>query len=177
MFDTPQLPLTGGTLVACAAYSAVSLLVTGPIVGERTIEKAGWSRQCEAGLEAEITAQRPAPRIIPRTDCQSILGGWMPELGRLCRDLGNPDFGGPAADLLREQERLRQEAEEQRVANAAARSGTRCSCAAAVFVEEQRLSLALYAGSARLITPAPIKDLQSELTRALHGPACVLTTK
>ncbi|MEZ5766181.1 MAG: hypothetical protein R3D69_19335 [Xanthobacteraceae bacterium] len=101
-----------------------------------------------------------------------MLGAFMPELGRICDQYGNPDLSMGAGDVLREKERQLREAEERRIADAAANSGSRCACAAAVFLEEQRIPLALYAGSARLITPAPIKNLRSELSAALNAPQC-----
>ena len=173
-FDPQTLPVGGGVLVAGLIYAGASYFVTGPLIGERMIAKSDWSQSCEVSLAAQIETQRTPPKIIPKTDCSSLLGRWMPELNRLCQQYGNPDFGGPTVEVLRQQESQRQEAEARRLAQVAANSGSRCSCATAVFVEEQRVSLALYAGSGRLITPAPIQNLKSSLTTALHAPLCAL---
>lgn len=170
--DISGVGIGGSVVLAAAAYAAVSVLVTGQVVGERTIEKSSWDSACRANIVASIEREREPPKIIPPTDCRSLMGAFLPELGRLCDQYGNPDFSMGARQALQEQERVRREAEERRIAEAARNSGSQCSCAAAVFVEEQRIPLALYAGSARLITPAPIKNMTSELSAALNAPQC-----
>ena len=172
MLQPDSLPVGGGTLVAAIAWAGLSYVVTGPLVGERMIARSNWQEQCRSGIEQQVEAERTAPTILPDTDCRSILGGILPELDEICRQIGNPDLGGPGAIALREQERLRHEAEEKRIAHAAATAGSRCACASSVFIEEQRVALALHAGSARLVTPMPVKHLTSELMRTLTGPAC-----
>lgn len=172
MFGENSLPLGGSVIVGLFAYAAVSAFVTGPMIGTRMIEQSGWHESCPAALRADIEAQVSPSQPIPRMDCQSMLGRFMPELGTFCRELGNPDFGGPMTGAMREQERLRREAEERRLSAAASRSASACSCAANVFLEEDRIAFALHAGSARLITPPEITSLESSLGRALRGPSC-----
>lgn len=170
--DTTNLPIGGGVLLAAAAYVATSVFITGPFVAERTIElKSNWAAICERNLRLEISKRRSPPKIIPRTDCQSIFGQFMPELGQLCRQYGNPDFGGHTTQLLREQERLRQQVEERRLNRLAAQSGSRCECAASVV--SQNKDWALTAGSLRLVSPPSTNvNLNSELSHALNSPRC-----
>lgn len=171
MYSDSSVPIGGSLLLAGLAYAGLNLFVTGPLIGDRLIEKSGWYETCPAALHAEIQAQREPPPIIPRTDCQSLMGGIMPELGALCREYGNPDFGGPMSGMLREQERQRLEAEERRMNLAAAKSEDACTCAANVLLEE-RLAFAIHAGSARQITPPTVASLDSSLARSLHSSAC-----
>ncbi len=166
----PNLPISGGVLIASLLYAGTSVFVLGPLVAERTIEKSNWNATCEAGLQADIEAQRSPPKIIPRTDCQSTIGAFMPELAKLCNHYGNPDFGGPMTSLLKQQENLRQQAEERRLAVAASQSSSQCDCAAALVAQDQ--AWAIHAGSLRLITPPQVNTLSSELTRALNTPHC-----
>ena len=174
MFGENSLPIGGSLLVGILAYAGVAAFVTGPVIGARMIEKSGWYQSCSAALRAEIGAQASPGQVIPRMDCQSLLGGFMPELGALCREYGNPDFGGPMNGMMREQERLRREAEERRLSLAASRSDDACSCAANVLLEDDRTAFALHAGSARLITPPEVTSLESSLMRSLRGPSCAL---
>tara|TARA_R110002074_G_scaffold32434_1_gene90646 strand:- start:231 stop:761 length:531 start_codon:yes stop_codon:yes gene_type:complete len=173
-YDTSNLPIGGMTIIAFLIYALISLFVMGPTIGERTVQQSDWGATCRSSIRAEISAQKEPPTIIPRTDCQSVLGGFLPELGALCRQYGNPDFGGPMSDVLREQERARQAAEERRLENAAAKSGSACECAASLFLEEERVALAIYAGSARQITPPAIKSMKNSLSRALNSPLCAM---
>jgi hypothetical protein len=170
--DTTNLPIGGSVILAGAVYVATSLFITGPLVAKRTIDlKSNWNAICERNLKAEISERRSPPKIIPRTDCQSILGQFMPELGQLCRQYGNPDFGGYSTQLLRQQERLRQQAEERRLAKLATQSGSRCECAASAV--SQNKDWALTAGSLRLVSPPSTNvNLKSELTHALNSPRC-----
>jgi hypothetical protein len=172
-FESSALPFSPNLILSVVAFAGLSAFVTGPMIGTRMIEQSGWHESCPAALRAEAEAQASPSQPIPSLDCQSMLGGLMPELGTLCRELGNPDFGGPMTGVMREQERLRREAEERRLNAAASRSASACSCAANVFLEDDRIAFALHAGSARLITPPEITSLESSLERALRGPSCM----
>lgn len=172
MLGENSLPIGGSLLVGLLAYAGVAAFITGPVIGARMIEKSGWYQSCPAALRSEVAAQASPGQVIPRMDCRSLLGGIMPELGALCREYGNPDFGGPMTGMMREQERLRREAEERRLSLAASRSHDVCSCAANVLLEDDRTAFALHAGSARLITPPEVASLESSLVRSLRGPSC-----
>lgn len=171
MNDFSSLPVGGGLILAVALYIGLSMLATGPLVAERSIEKLGWSQMCEANLRAEISARKSPKRIIPKFDCNSIFGVWHPEFRKICNQHGNPNFGGPASSILETQEKMRQELEERRLSHAASKSLTRCSCAATI-VASDRVPWATHAGSLRLVTPPQVRNLKSELVRALHSPHC-----
>ena len=172
MFGENSLPIGGSVLVGLLAYAGISAFITGPTIGARMIEKSSWYESCPAALRSEFAAQAEPGQVIPRMDCQSLLGSFMPELGALCREYGNPDFGGPVTGMMREQERLRREAQTRRLDHATAQSSNMCSCAANVLLEEDRTAFALHAGSARLITPPEVAALESSLVRSLRSPAC-----
>lgn len=171
MNDFSNLPVSGGTLMMAAAYVAVAFVITGPLIAERSIKKLGWSHICKSDLRAEMSARKAPKGMIPKLDCNSVLGVWHPQFRQVCERHGNPDFGGPATAILTMQEKLRQEAEDRRLSYAASQSQSRCSCAATI-VASDRIPWATYAGSMRLIAPPQIKNLQSELIRALHSPHC-----
>ena len=174
MMNESSLPIGGSLLVAIVVYVLISLFVTGPLIGGRVIENSSWHRVCPSTIRAEIESRRAPRQVMPPTDCQSIFGSFMPELGAICRRHGNPDFGGPITSIAREQERARREAEDRRIGLAAAQSSDACTCAANVFLEEERVALAIHAGSARLITPPEISSLNASLARSLRTPACNL---
>ncbi len=169
-FETSALPISGGVLVAGFIYAGASLFILGPLVAERTIEASDWSQQCQAGLQAEIEATRTPEKIIPQMDCRSTLGSFLPELAKICDQYGNPDFGGPASSLLRQQEKVRRAAEEKRLALTASQSTSRCDCAANVVAQDR--NWAIHAGSLRLISPPQVTRLSSELSRALQSSHC-----
>lgn len=171
-FNTSDLPISGGVLLAGVIYIGVSLFVTGPMVATRTIEKSDWKHVCNDGITSAIEAQRTPLKVIPRTDCRSLLGGFMPELGNLCDQYGNPDFGGSTAQVLREQERRRVEAEENRLAALASKSESACGCAASIVAQDR--GWALHAGTFRIVTPPSVKHLDSELHGALQSSHCAL---
>ncbi len=169
--DTSNLPISGGVIVAGLVYAGIVTFGLAPMVAKRTIERSNWTPICKAGLQAEIYAKRSPPRFIPRTDCRSIFGSFMPELGALCSKYGNPDFGGPAKQMMQAQERARQEFEKRRLARIASTTTSRCECASAIVSEKR--SWAIYAGSFRLITPASVgNNLNNSLVRALRSTQC-----
>ena len=172
MNDFSGLPISGSLLVTGAVYVAVSMMVTGPLVAERSIEKLGWNQICKTTLRADISARKAPKPVIPKLDCRSTLGAFLPELAKICDRYGNPDFGGPATAVMQQQEKLRRELEERRLSHAASKNLSRCSCAASL-VASDRVHWATYAGSMRLISPLQVRSLESELVRALHSPHCV----
>jgi hypothetical protein len=92
---------------------------------------------------------------------------------RVCTEHGNPEFKLPFQDQVQAQERALHEAKQRRLEMRAAQSGSRCACAASLTLEN-RTSWALYAGSARLVSPPDVVHLDAALTRALHSPHCAL---
>lgn len=171
--DLNSLPLSGSFVLALIAYGLISVFGTGQLVGERLIEKSDWPVQCEATLVGELKSRQPATPFVPKLDCNSIFGTWFGREGKqLCRNHGN--FNLPFVDQLQAQQNRLAQANEQRFANAASKTKTRCACAASLTLEKQRIAFGLHAGSLRLMTPAPVQNLNSELSTALHAPACAL---
>lgn len=149
MFDLQHLPLGGGLVLTAAGYAAISYLVTGPLIGERTIARSGWAQACPAALHAGA-ARATTPT--PRQNCRTIVGAMAQEFAPFCDLLAVVPPVEPAP---------RQTVSPQ----------TRCACAASRTLDH-RTAWALYAGSARLVTPPTIKALDSTLTQALHAPPC-----
>lgn len=167
--DASTLPNSPTIILTAAVIAALSAFVFGPEIARREIAHSDWGANCETELRADLEATRAPRQVIPNgTDCSSTLGMFFPELRDICYQLGNPD---PAA-AARAAERRAREAEEARIRRMAARSGSRCACAETVYIEEERVSLALYAASGRLITPSSVENRQAALSRALNAPAC-----
>lgn len=173
MFDLQNLPVSGGLVLACAAYAGASFFVTGPMIAERTIAKSDWAEICPAELNAEVATQKPPEPIVPRMDCVTAFGWMGHEFEQLCNGFGNPELKTPEQRMAEAQERALYEAKQRQLEQRAAQSPSRCACAANVALED-RTAWALYAGSARLITPAPVKNLDNTLVQALHTPHCTL---
>lgn len=146
--DTNGLPISGGLMVAIILYVLASMFVTGQVVGERTIAASNWGRQCQTVLQAELRAQTPEPTFTPQLDCNSIFGMFGPQGRALCRRHGDV-LKIPFVDQLQDLQRRKQELQERRFALAASKTGSRCGCAVSLTLEQQRVSLAIYAGSSR----------------------------
>ncbi|WP_143025706.1 hypothetical protein [Paracoccus isoporae] len=165
--DTSSLPISGGGLLALALYAGASLWA-GQLVGQREIERSGWVEACDAGLRAELADQLASRSARPDARCSSVIGRWHPDLARLCQQVGNPDLAGAA----RRAEQHARELENRRLSRAAAGARGRCQCAKDVYLQERLIALGLYAGSARLVSLAPVSGMEGELRRNLSGPYC-----
>ena len=173
--DGSGLPITGGLFVTCALYAGLSLFVTGPVVGERTIDRMGWTEQCAAHIRAGVEVERPAAPAVPKLGCNELFGMWFGREGaEFCAVHGGVFADNPINRALDAAEGAGREVQRKRMEYAASRAGSRCDCAATVTLEARRLPLAIYAGSARLITPPSIRRLGSDLDAALNGPACAM---
>ncbi len=150
MFDPQNLPLSGGLILAAAAYAAISFFATGPLIAERAIAKSGWAEACPAALNVNA-ARQVTPT--PQQNCQAIVGMVAREFAPFC-------------DLLNVVPQAGTSSPSQTVS-----LQTRCSCAASVTLE-RRTAWALYAGSARLVTPPAIKNLDATLAQALNTLPC-----
>ncbi|MCF6277218.1 MAG: hypothetical protein L3J16_00495 [Anaerolineales bacterium] len=165
--DASTLPISPIFVIAAVGYAAVSALITGPEIATREITNSDWQTICQSELITELETTRRADRIIPQVpDVGGMICAVYPELSDLCAMIPDPNAGVRAAE-----ERLRA-VEAERLRQAAMGTGDQCSCAQAVYVEDQRLSLALYAASGRLITPPSVKNRAESLSRPLHSPAC-----
>ena len=171
MPDLSSLPVSAGLVLGLILYAGVSLFGTGPLVGERLIERVDWDAQCHRELVADLKARTPSAPPVPKLGCRSVFGGLFGRDGqRLCERHG--DFALPGLDQLAAHRRRLEEQRRQRLQRAAARTGSQCRCAANLTLEKRRTAFALHTGSLRLMTPAPVRDLRHELTASLADPLC-----
>lgn len=167
MFDYTNMPVAGVPLAAGLFYTAASLFLTGPLVGERMIAKMDWAHQCARHIRVE--AEASAKPATPKIGCNELIGAWLGRDGaRLCAVLDK----SPIGQTLRSAEDAKREMQQRRFEYAAARAGSRCECAISTTLENRRVPLAIYAGTARLVTPPSVKLLQSDLVSSLNAPSC-----
>jgi len=171
MFFDPQSSLIGGSLAGSViVYGLLSAFATGPEILHRESEKIGWRQSCERIVKAELAENAPAPAFVPKVDPSAALDKLFgPRWNNPLRDMLAPveDIAGQAlayADQLQTMNRMKLKRQSEVV-------GSRCSCAV-IMLGEERLSLALYAGTGRLITPSVFKNLESELHASLRSPKC-----
>lgn len=167
MVDFTNMPVAGGALAAGLFYAGASLFLTGPLVGERMIAKMDWALQCARYIRAEAESS-PNPSM-PKIGCNELFGMWLGREGaRLCQILDE----SPIGQTLRSAEDAKREMQQRRFEYAAARAGSRCECAISTTLENRRVPLAIYAGTARLVTPPSVKLLQSDLVSSLNASSC-----
>lgn len=168
-----QSPASGGSVTAWAAiYAALSLYVTGPLVGERTIDRLGWMDNCSRALTQRAAPTAPSQNM-PELNCQGLLG-WMGDQGRaFCQHYGNPAL--PDIRGLKDLESPHR-SNAERWLGLSEESSSKCQCAANVTLSRERVAFALYAGSARLISPAPVRTLSQELETSLNSAVCNVRT-
>ena len=177
MFIDPQSATSGGgAALALILYAAGSMFVTGPLVVARSVEKSGWVARCERSVQDEIRSRASTQVTPPTMNCDVILGSMDPRVRELMGKFG-ADAACKAMDLKRQQDELAQQAQARLVQSALEQSGSRCACAVSHLAENKRVAIGLYAGTARLITPAAIRNLNAHLKAALHAPACKLLTE
>lgn len=165
--DASTLPISPIFVIAAVVYGAVSALISGPEIASREIARSNWQAACQAALQAQIETTRRPERVIPQVpDVGGLLCGAFPEMADLCAMIPDPNAA------MRETERRLQEAEDARIRQASSGSADACTCAEQVYTSSERLSLALYAGSGRLITPQSVEHREAGLMRALRSPAC-----
>lgn len=169
MIDVTQLG-GGSALLSIAFYVAFSYFASGQLIGDRTIQKSDWALTCQQALGRDAKAQIPPPDFVPRLDCNGLLGLFGEEGRAVCRRHGNPSL--PFLDQVLEQKRRMENFQKERLEAAIASTAGRCDCARAHMLETQATAWALYAGSARLITPPAIKNLKASLITSLGAPLC-----
>lgn len=173
--ENGSLPITGGALLAVLLYGATSLFVTGPLVGERMVEKLEWGAQCTRHLRAEVEAAEPPARIMPQLGCNELLGSMFGQEGAwFCARHGSRFTDNPVSRMLDATDRTARAAQQKRMHHAASKAGSRCECAVTTTLEARRVPFAIHAGSARLITPSSVRLLESELVSSLNTPACAM---
>ena len=112
-FDTTNLPIGGGFLLAGLAYIGISMFVTGPVVGERTIAKSGWDARCQTVLRSELAANQPAPQFAPKIGCETLFGFYGEQGKAFCRYYGG-QFKLPLLDQLEQHKRRLRELKRKR---------------------------------------------------------------
>ncbi len=168
--DFSGLPFSGGIVIAGLIYAGASMLITGPTIGERVIEKSNWAPRCERVLQETTILENPAPVPAPLPDCSSLLGALFGADGaEFCGAYGG--LLSPLTSQIEAQERKLADANQKRIELAASQSASRCSCAQTLVLED-RTSWALYAGSFRLVTPSAVRNLDGQLMSALSSPVC-----
>lgn len=172
MMEQITPPVSGSVFAIAAIYTAVSLLITGPEIGRRTIEKQNWSGRCETQVVRSVRQQKPDLQSVPKLpDCNSFMGAFAgPDSTALC-GLFQPLLENPLLNEVEAQNRKLMSAYRNRVAGAAATAKSKCSCAANVVLE-QRVPWAIYAGSLRGIEPSEVRNLDARLKAALSSPVC-----
>lgn len=169
--------LPGGTVaVAAIAYVAFSGTVSGPEIGNRMIEQSGWPARCETTIREEIMSRAPTAYQEPKIGCEMTFGLVVPN-ANFCDRHQDFTLEHPLIDMVFDQHRRVVEADRARVAARADKAGSQCSCAHQMFLEERRWDLALYVGSAGLVTPPALNDLDASLSHALRSPHCALTVE
>jgi hypothetical protein len=169
MIDLTQIG-GGSAFIGAAFYAAFSYFASGPLIGDRTIQKSDWALTCQQALQDEVKLRTPPPAFVPRLDCNGLLGLFGAEGHEVCRRHGNPSL--PFLDQFLEQKRRLDDFQKQRLEAAIASTTSRCDCARAHMLETKASAWALYAGSARLVTPPAIKNLKSSLMTSLNAPLC-----
>lgn len=165
--DMNTLPVSPVFVLAAAGYAAVSVFVTGPEIAAREMDRSDWQATCQTTLVQELETTRAPEAVIPEVpNVGGLLCTFAPEFRDLCALIPDPNV------YAREAERRLQAAETARIAAAASHVGDQCKCAQQVYLDTERLSLALYAASGRLISPKPVTDRDAALTKALRSPVC-----
>lgn len=172
--DISSFPINPLAVISVAIYVAFSAKVSGPEIIDRELQRDGWYATCEAELRADIdTWHGPEPLRTPKLDCEATFGVIYGDQGKaFCDKYGNFNIPIPGLNLLEDQQRRAREAEERRIARAAANTASTCTCAQEIFTASERVAVAIYAASGRIISTSALKNREAGLSRALRSPAC-----
>lgn len=167
-------PLFGPIGISALVYSLVMAFIIGPEIGKRTIEARHWSKICPTTIARKAEAEAGPVNQIPQFDvCMMMFGLYGDDGEQYCRMHG--DFwNGPANKLLDGVNQKNRQLQEWRIDRATVDSQDRCSCASNLTLEKNRVSFAIYAGTARMVTPPSIDNLQSELKSSLSSSRCAM---
>jgi len=171
--DNTGLPAGGGPLIAALLYIGASMYATGPLLGERLIEKSNWQAHCQTAQRSRMTASQPKPQFQPRLDCRSLFGWFGKDGEAFCQRYGG-QFKLPFQAQIDAHRKRLESYWRKRFTSAASKINSQCDCAAAVVLEKRRTDFAIHAGSLRLITPLAIRNLDAELNSALFSPQCAM---
>ncbi|CTQ58144.1 hypothetical protein LA5095_01956 [Roseibium album] len=169
--DITSLPVSGGVLASGLVFAGLSAFVLGPLVAERTAQKIGWYQDCEREIVQDLHSHTSDPVQQPAISCKDMFGH-MPGEHRQVLNLFGMGAACAALDQTLEQKRRLETLRQQRLERAADEAGARCSCAVAHLVETERVSLALFVSSARLITPPSLTDFRASLKSSAESPIC-----
>lgn len=174
-FNADGLPITGSVLAAGVCYAALSLFVTGPLIAERMVAKMNWPVQCERLISDEVMATAPPRRVMPKLGCNELFGSFFGQEGAaFCDYYGDSFESNPISQSAEAMAQAEIDAQEMRRDLAVSRAGSRCECAVTTTLEDRRVPFAIFGGSARLITPASIRALSSDLQVNLNSAACAM---
>jgi hypothetical protein len=172
MFDTnSSLPISGSTAAGVLVWATTSCFVLAPIITERTAYKIGWFEDCPKQIVADIQSRMPSSTFQPNITCGDMVGALGAETKQLM-DMFGLGMACDALDQKKAQQKRLAEIKRERLSQAAQEASSKCSCAVGHATESNRVSLALHAGSARLIPSAPMSDLKGTLRASLHSPVC-----
>jgi hypothetical protein len=164
-------PVSGSAAAGVLVWAATSCFLLAPIITERTALKIGWFEDCPKQIVADIQSRMPNSTFQPSIGCNDMVGA----LGSETKQLINMFGLGMACDALdqkKAQQKRLAEIKRERLSQAAQEASSKCSCAVGHATESNRVSLALHAGSARLIPSASMADLKGTLRASLHSPVC-----
>lgn len=172
MQDTGSFAL-GGVGLAVLFYALFMAFIVGPEIGRRTIEvHHNWPQICKRTIIQQSQPRQTPGASLPRINlCRTFFGLYGAQGQEYC-DVHENFWNGPFDQILNLAEQKKRAADTWRMDRATANTPDRCACAANYTLENKRLSFALYAGSARIITPPSIHNLQGELKAALSSPYC-----
>jgi len=166
-----NLPVGGGVVLAVGLYALASVLV-GQGIGQRMIDKSGWSVNCPDQLEARVAPVPKTTRRVPKRECSNVFGWIDPSLNQLCHQFGNPDFNADAARIEREARERAKALHQQQLNKIRGAAGSRCDCATTTYLQDNWLQLGLYAGSARQIALSSVSGMEGELRQSVNAPHC-----
>lgn len=170
--EVSTLPGGAGFILSVAAYVGLSVLA-GQEIGEREIDALGWQALCEIEIKTEIDNRRTPKSVVPEARCSDIFAWLGPDAVRLCKETGDIDFNVLERQAEAKAHARKKALKDKLLGRLAAKAGTQCGCAAEIYQTENMMSLAVYAGSARLIIPPSVGNLERTLKVALATPQCV----
>ena len=166
-FDLSTLPFSPLLIIVGLGYAGISAVATGPEIVRRENEQLGWHATCQLKIQTDIEATRRPDQHIPQVpDIGGMICSAYPELGDLCQIIPDPSAVARAAEARA------LELDDARIARATSGAGNACACAEQLFIENQRLSVTLYAASGRFLSPPVVSNREAGLTHALNSPQC-----
>lgn len=159
-------------MLAAIIYAAFFWGIGGQVIGHRTLERSGWLAQCEQAVVIAARQDKPDLQFsAPTPDCNAVMEMFAGQDGEALCDVVGGLFENPLASQIETQNQRLIEAHKKRIQNAASHAVSQCTCAVNVALEN-RNSWAIHAGSFRLINPAPVANVEAELSSALNSDFC-----